>query len=67
MAQGDDDVEVTTDVDSSGERLMMLLRLRINCERTQDSGQKRATEDAEDDDRLTAENARGIDDCCATG
>jgi hypothetical protein len=38
MAQGDDDVEVTTDAEGSRERLMMLPRLRINSERSQDRG-----------------------------
>jgi hypothetical protein len=43
MAQGNDDAEVTTDADNSGERLMMLLRLRINSRRA-----KETTDDAED-------------------
>jgi hypothetical protein len=56
---------------------MMLPRPRINSKRTvpsklsmqlfgmskRESGQRRATEDAENDDSLTAENAQGIDDC----
>jgi hypothetical protein len=41
MAQGDDNVEVTTDAEGSRERLMMLPRPRINSERT-----KEATEEA---------------------
>jgi len=52
MAQGDDDVEVMTDADSSGERLLMLGG--INSERTED-----ATEDAEDD--------QGVGNRCRTG
>ena len=36
--QGDDDVEATMDAEGSGERLMMLPRLWINCERSQDRG-----------------------------
>jgi len=33
MAQVDDDVEVTMDADSSGERLMMLLRKIVRAQR----------------------------------
>jgi hypothetical protein len=55
MAQGEDDVEVTTDAEGSGARLTMLLRPTINSERT---------EDAEDDiDSLITENAQCVDDC----
>jgi hypothetical protein len=53
MAQGNDDAEVTTHADSSGERLMILLRPRINSERT-----KEATADAEDDDVLLLRTLR---------
>jgi hypothetical protein len=54
-----DDAEVTTDADSSGEKLMMLLRPRINSERTKEATE---SEDAEDDSP-NAEKAQVVDDC----
>jgi hypothetical protein len=59
MAQGEEDVEVMTDAEGSGARLMMLLRPTINSERIEDR-----IEDAEDDmDSLTAKDAQDLDDC----